>query len=277
MSSEQNPDFYNWNKVILPYCSGDLHAGTRNESDSSGYYFSGHLNFRALVSKLEAEGVFSIIDSIILTGTSAGGVGTTINIDYLARTVPSSIDVVAFPQAGWFVTLQPFPGSNVTYMHNTSLLIADATDCYVNQACFEALGGASDSGWDCLAANISFSFWGVRSFIAENLFDIFQLMHQDGFPAQEPASSTECDYLTYFRNNLLASLQEVIQAADGKQSGIYAPACLNHPIDWTGLTIPAQGGLTLQTLFADWYFGRTPSVPSLSNYKAASNSLMCYV
>eukprot|EP00666_Eupelagonemidae_sp_cell4sb_P008775 gene8775-12814_t len=52
-----NPDFADANHVFIPYCSSDGHRGMRNATskDTWGYYFSGHLNFAAVVGDLSAK------------------------------------------------------------------------------------------------------------------------------------------------------------------------------------------------------------------------------
>ena len=47
---ETNPDFYGANLVYVPYCTGDVHSGTRSSTtpawpDDEMGYFSGHKNF----------------------------------------------------------------------------------------------------------------------------------------------------------------------------------------------------------------------------------------
>eukprot|EP00966_Prymnesium_polylepis_P062918 1460169-Prymnesium_polylepis.1 len=34
-SPEHNPDFHDWARLVLPYCSGDLHSGTRTERSAA--------------------------------------------------------------------------------------------------------------------------------------------------------------------------------------------------------------------------------------------------
>ena len=39
-----NPDIFDWAKLFLPYCSADMHSGTRTDPSTAlgGFYFSGH-------------------------------------------------------------------------------------------------------------------------------------------------------------------------------------------------------------------------------------------
>ena len=53
---EENPDFWSAHHVYVPYCTGDLHAGTRTEAgdETFGYYFSGARNFEAIVERFKS-------------------------------------------------------------------------------------------------------------------------------------------------------------------------------------------------------------------------------
>ena len=135
-----NPDFYNWNLIQVPYCSGDIHAGQRNTS-VNGYYQAGHLIFKAILAKLSEVGILGNFTDIILTGSSAGGSGAHINIDYLAKAAPKAA-VSVFPQAGWIVPYNAYPDSGVISVVNASTLIASTIDAYVNPACGAANGGS---------------------------------------------------------------------------------------------------------------------------------------
>eukprot|EP00662_Eupelagonemidae_sp_cell21_P033214 gene33214-61155_t len=102
-----NPDFSGAHHVHVPYCSGDTHRGTRNTTGTEtwGLYFSGHLNVEGIVDALSAKGLTSATH-VLLSGGSAGGIGTFINLDWLAGHLGRKVVVKGAPNAGWF-----FPGS----------------------------------------------------------------------------------------------------------------------------------------------------------------------
>ena len=70
-----------WNHVYVPYCTGDLHGGDREDALVPGVpgkqQFVGHGNLRNIL-KLVAP-YFSDADDVALMGASAGGVGVLIN------------------------------------------------------------------------------------------------------------------------------------------------------------------------------------------------------
>lgn len=89
-SGEASNPFSGYTRVYLPYCSQDLHSGTRttNSSDTFGLYFSGHLIFASLLDDLTAWHGLAAATEFILTGGSAGGIGVWINANYLASRLP---------------------------------------------------------------------------------------------------------------------------------------------------------------------------------------------
>ncbi len=76
-SDETNP-FRDWNKVFIPYCSGDIFSGAA--LDGSGYEGrtqAGYLNIRHYLTRLVPT--FSNASRVVLNGYSAGGFAATVN------------------------------------------------------------------------------------------------------------------------------------------------------------------------------------------------------
>ena len=101
-----NPDFFDAHRVYVPYCTGDVHGGQRNATspDTWGLWFDGHLNVKRIIADLTEKSGMGNATQILLTGSSAGGIGTFVNADWLTSQFPEAT-VKAAPQAGWF-----FPG-----------------------------------------------------------------------------------------------------------------------------------------------------------------------
>ena len=92
-SCDTNPDFCDASTVFVPYCTGDVHTGTRTmiSEDTWGFHFDGHHNFVAIIDMLFADyGLGEANQQVLLTGVSAGGIGTFLNVDYLADSLPSA-------------------------------------------------------------------------------------------------------------------------------------------------------------------------------------------
>ena len=72
-----------WNYVFVPYCTGDVHAGS-NPDGVGGRTQVGHQNVRAYLSRLLPT--FADAETVLVAGTSAGGFGALFNYDLIART-----------------------------------------------------------------------------------------------------------------------------------------------------------------------------------------------
>jgi hypothetical protein len=79
-----------WNIVYLPYCTGDVHSGSKIRSYNDAYpdtprvqYHQGQANIRGAAQWLRDS--LGRPNKLLLTGFSAGGVGSTVTYD-LVRT-----------------------------------------------------------------------------------------------------------------------------------------------------------------------------------------------
>lgn len=78
---EQNP-FRDFSFVYVPYCTGDLHAGSRAETDY-GVMHVGYENVGAYLHRVVPS--FKDATEVVLAGTSAGGFGAMLNYDRVQR------------------------------------------------------------------------------------------------------------------------------------------------------------------------------------------------
>lgn len=77
----QNP-LRNYSYVYIPYCTGDVHAGT-NPSGFGGRKQVGYSNITAYLARLVPT--FANAEHVLLAGRSAGGFGTLVNFDQVQR------------------------------------------------------------------------------------------------------------------------------------------------------------------------------------------------
>lgn len=100
-SRSDNP-FAGANLVYVPYCTGDLHAGTRvNSYDFLGTrkaHHVGGLNIEAYLAKLKP--LLPRIKRVVLVGVSAGGYGATLNWWRVRRAFGPSVRVDVLDDSG---------------------------------------------------------------------------------------------------------------------------------------------------------------------------------
>lgn len=247
-----NPDFYDWNYVMMAYCSQDLHGGqiTKPSNASYGLYFSGRLNFLAMIKSLPA---LSSASDIVLSGDSAGGIGVWYHLDWLAGHF-SSARVVGAPIAGFYFYADPYMGVN-----HTSSGLADFRepawpshvelwDSFMDESCVSALGSKS---WACMLANNSFPYIDTPVFITEAQTDMVVLLYHDWVPQPYVMMGPEQDYLAQWHENMSIALAPAL--ASGRD-GVFNPACFIH----TGFsfTSPRIENTTYVQTLGNWYFNR---------------------
>lgn len=120
ITKSSNPDFSTANHVAIYYCSSDLWTGTRKASDAThNRYFLGSKIFRAVIADLKDETVIPSPNlrnatEVLLSGSSAGGAGVIVNLDWLAAKLPSA-KVRGLDDAGWSPDIAPFDSSKESF------------------------------------------------------------------------------------------------------------------------------------------------------------------
>jgi len=82
-----------WNKVYVPYCTGDVHTGNNviTYTDPTGmgpdvtFHHSGHADVQQVVQWIDAN--FTHVPHMLVTGCSAGGAGAITNYHFLRNGV----------------------------------------------------------------------------------------------------------------------------------------------------------------------------------------------
>lgn len=88
----QDPDvspMADWNKVFVPYCTGDVYSGTQTATYSNPnegepdleFRHVGHLNILKMTEMLDE--MFDTVPKLFVSGCSAGGVGALVNYYFL--------------------------------------------------------------------------------------------------------------------------------------------------------------------------------------------------
>jgi ribosome maturation protein SDO1 len=102
-----NPDFYDASIVQVLYCSSDDWSGNKlsttafNANDPTTWNWEGRAILNATIADINASHGFSSATEVMLTGQSAGGVGTFANANPVAAMVPAAARYVAYSDAGF--------------------------------------------------------------------------------------------------------------------------------------------------------------------------------
>jgi hypothetical protein len=80
-----------WNYVYVPYCTGDVHTGNTvatyddGSGDSIEFHHEGHADTEAVTTWIDQN--FTHVPKMLVTGCSAGGVGSLVNYHFLRNGV----------------------------------------------------------------------------------------------------------------------------------------------------------------------------------------------
>lgn len=102
-----NPDFFDASIVQVRYCSSDDWSGAKastsafNPNDPTTWNFQGRAILNSVIADLEANHGLSSATEVMLTGQSAGGVGTFVNTNPVAKLIPSTARFIAYSDAGF--------------------------------------------------------------------------------------------------------------------------------------------------------------------------------
>jgi hypothetical protein len=115
-ANASNP-FKDWSMVYIPYCTGDVHFGTKRDATVPGtpgadardlqkHQFVGYYNMQKIVGRIVPT--FSTVSRVVLTGISAGAFGAALNYSMIQDAF-GNVPVVAIADSGVPFTDQYMP------------------------------------------------------------------------------------------------------------------------------------------------------------------------
>jgi len=277
-----NPYFCNATAAVVPYCTGDEHAGNNTVASAKtwGYIFDGHTSFTAVIEELIKTRGLADAKRVLLTGSSAGGIGALLNLDWLANRLPNA-DVKGAPQAGWFFPAalpgdlpDVFPPSDYPHFA-TGTHGNDASAAGGGGAHLDLIDGRGLLNADCVAAQKSGEDWACGSahklyphlktpvYIIENMYDTAQIYAADGKLPKHPTKSeaaTVDSYVAMYGEAMRNSTAQILNSNSSKKGGVldglFLASCFQHPIDFTEKISGSvtAGPQSWQLLLGDWFF-----------------------
>ena len=268
-STDTRSPFSQVNKVFMPYCSGDMHAGQRITADNStfGLYFSGYHNIVGALQHLSEKYALNTSgNTLVWGGGSAGGVGVFSTVDHVAALLPS-LRVVGAPVGGfppeivWSIIKGSAPPSEdvrtPAFAVNNQLFNA-----VLPMACVSALG--SELAYQCGVPHIAYPYLQTPSFIMEAKTDIVITCGFEGQPCTPPwkalLNPDNWHRWIEYGQNMTATMADTVMKSE--RDGLFAPSCLMH----TGFTLggPIIDGMNVVDALYAWMYPSTDS-RNLSN------------
>ena len=239
--------FFNANHVFVHYCSSDVWSGDRAASnETGGMHFRGARILRAVIDDLTNPTItpapnMAQATHVLFSGSSAGGVGVLVHLDWLANRLPEA-KVRGMTDAGWLINITPYGNTIGTPLQSAQLAHAFWNGT-VDADCAAANFGEEGR---CYLGGFVYPYISTTLFVQIAQFDAPQLA---GLGITMSLDANERAYVAEFGAAIRESLDPVAAA--------FSPATSTHGLlmnakFWT-ITIE---GTPLVDVLGNWFFNR---------------------
>ncbi|XP_019150657.1 PREDICTED: pectin acetylesterase 8-like isoform X2 [Ipomoea nil] len=270
---QKNPDFFNWNRVVVRYCDASSFTSNSKITDENGdtIYLRGARIFKAVMEELLGLGMGNARNAI-LAGSSAGGVATAIYCDRFRGLIPSASRVKCLSDGGYFFLAKNHSQGNQFLSYFEALTKIQGSKTALPESCTTKLSAELCFFPPNLLANIKTP---IFFFMSE--FDRVQIEYTLGKDfvtciEQRNCSSNQLKAMQDLRTELLPVLPN---GGKNSKNGLLITSPFAHTrLFDPSWYFPVPGTKkTYDELFRDWYFDRK-SVRVIDNYTCPYH---CYV
>lgn len=240
---ERNPDFSNWNHLMLNYCSSDGWTGDAiQKSAERSYIFAGHDIVTAIFEDFRDHSVFandlSDASELLVSGSSAGGGGASQNLNRIVSWFPE-LEIKGVIDSSW----DPLAPTYLPMALNTQT-VTDFRNAQVDEAC---LTGHPENPALCSDLDELYPFWKVPVFIYIDQIDKLKLENAGITNPNDPDQSEwMLDHASLIRDSL-SDVAAYFSPAYGQHTALTNSWFNRSNID----------GVRFQKALGDWYFEKT--------------------
>ncbi|XP_006402417.2 pectin acetylesterase 6 [Eutrema salsugineum] len=266
--SQENPDFYNWNRIKLRYCDGASFAGD-SQDESSQIFYRGQRIWHAAMEEFLSLGMQQA-DQALLSGCSAGGLASILHCDEFRELLPSSTKVKCLSDAGMFLDAVDVSGGRslrnmfqgvVTVQNLQKDLSSSCTNHLDPTSCFFPQNLISDIKTPMFLLNTAYDSWQIQESLAPRTADpggIWKACKSD----HSQCNSSQIQFFQEFGNQMVNALDSF---STSDQNGIFINSCFAHcqserQDTWFAQDSPQIDGKRVAESVGDWYFDRAQDV-----------------
>ncbi|CAN6715282.1 unnamed protein product [Malus baccata var. baccata] len=263
--AEENPDFFNWNRVKVRYCDGASFSGD-SEDKAKELQFRGERIWLAAMEDLKSKGM-SYAKQALLSGCSAGGVAAILHCDKFRGLMPGTTKVKCLSDAGLFLDANDVSGGRTLRNLYSGIVGLQGVKPNLPQYCTNHLDPTS-----CFFPQNLISSIKTPLFILNAAYDSWQVQTSLAPPAADPAgywrdcrlnhekcTPSQINFLQGFRNQMLNAVK---QFSLSEKNGLFINSCFAHcqserQDTWFADDSPVIGKKAIAIAVGDWYFDRT--------------------
>ncbi|XP_052482096.1 pectin acetylesterase 10 isoform X2 [Gossypium raimondii] len=229
--AEQNPDFFNWNRVKLRYCDGASFTGD-TENKAAKLQFRGQRIWLAAMEDLMSKGMRNAKQAL-LSGCSAGGLASILHCDEFRNMFPRTSKVKCLSDAGLFLDAVDVSGGRTLrslyngvvglqgVQHNLPRICtihSDPTSCFFPQNLI------SNIRTPLFILNAAYDSWQIQSSIAPPSADPHGYWHECRLNHAK-CSASQMRFLQGFRIEMLNAIKGFSQS---RENGLFINSCFAH-------------------------------------------------
>ncbi|CAA6663668.1 unnamed protein product [Spirodela intermedia] len=279
---EENPDFYNWNRVKIRYCDGASFSG-EGYDELHGLFFRGQRIWSAAMEELLSKGMryadrilimlmLMIIwaDKHVFLGSSlwlfCGGLSTILHCDQFRALLPSNAKTKCLADAGMFLDIVDVGGDRALRSMFEGVVTMQGVAKNLPRAAHTRMDPTS-----CFFPQNLISHVQTPIFLLNSAYDLWQIMESVAPPAADPAgswmpckrshaacSAQQLTVLQGFRSQMLEAVQPFSTAG---QNGFFINSCFVHcqseeQETWFSGDSPVLRNKRIAESVGDWFFQR---------------------
>lgn len=234
-SKSENPAFFDHNHVLVPYCSSDLWLGSKNKTSQNGSFnfvndssaenfsFKGRAIFRSVFKELVQKYNLSVAEEIVVSGSSAGGIGVLNHAKWLkSQNFSVNARLLFIIDSAWFINFQ---GGIKSRVKREFASLAGLS----SEACADISYGYSC----CLSASClitrGFVPRDVQTAFVFSLYDIY--MFADVLKRLEDEGKTAENHVADFLSVVSmygGAMNESLEISNTSLTSFFVPACFQH-------------------------------------------------
>ncbi|XP_018490602.2 pectin acetylesterase 5 [Raphanus sativus] len=265
----QNPEFYNWNRVVIRYCDGASFSGHPEAEFKNGtrLFFRGQLIWEAIMDELLSMGM-SDSKQGILTGCSAGGLATLIHCDDFSDHLPKDADVKCVSDGGFFLNVLDVLGNPTMRSFYHDVVTLQGVDKSLDQNCVAKMEPSkcmfpqefiNNIRTPVFLVNSAYDSWQIRNVLVPASADFDESWAKCRLDIKE-CDASQMNVLHGFRSSLMDAIGKFNQ---NKAGGMFIDSCFTHcqtvtPGTWHSPTSIRIENKTIAESVGDWYFNRKP-------------------
>uniref|UniRef100_A0A7N0U7Y7 Pectin acetylesterase n=1 Tax=Kalanchoe fedtschenkoi TaxID=63787 RepID=A0A7N0U7Y7_KALFE len=261
---QQNPDFFNWNRVKLRYCDGASFTGDSYDAVHQ-IHFRGQRIWWAAMEELMSKGM-KYATQTLLSGCSAGGLASIVHCDEFKNAFSRKTKVKCLSDAGLFLDAVDVAGGHslrnlfngvVTLQGAQKNLPHTCTNHLDPTSCFFPQNLIGNVKTPMFLVNAAYDSWQIQASLAPNSAD------PHGYWTGCKMNHAQCSasqilFLQRFRNQMLNAVRGF--SMSGK-NGLFINSCFAHcqterQDTWFANNSPLIGNKGIAIAVGDWYFDR---------------------